>query len=209
MTKALTQQSIVMPAVSVEDAVKAWDQYQQLKKSIVDKEIDVQLIDGKEFLKKSYWRKVATFFNLTTEVIEERQEQVGKTLVWHFTIKAIAPNGRFAIGTGSCDAYEKAQIMQGEYMNYNKWKKEWFPAKPNSIHNIRTTAETRATNRAISNLLGGGEVSAEEINSTNYEEKQEQVEMKTAGEVLDASNAKCPECNAIDPWHKPTCSKKK
>jgi hypothetical protein len=157
-------QGIVMPVVSPEEAVKAWKGYEVLKKKIIKPE-DTQLIEGKKFLKKSYWRKLATFFNITTEIIDEKKEKLGKTFVWHFTIKATAPNGRSAVGVGSCDAFEKYKLVDGEYKYYNKYNKKWEEAKPNSIHNIRSTAETRATNRAISNLVGGGEVSAEEVNS--------------------------------------------
>ncbi len=176
---SIIENSIVMPAVSGEQAIEAWKQYQDLKNKIIDKDQDIQHIQGKDFLKKSYWRKVTTFFNLSVEVVEEKREQVGKTFVWHFTCKAIAPNGRFAIGTGSCDAYEKAILKDGKYLSKGRvtvWGKtpdgksfpqewDWTDATPNSIHNIRSTAETRAFNRAVSNLVGGGEVSAEEVNS--------------------------------------------
>ena len=149
--------SIVMPEVDGTQALEVWKAYQELKGKIIEKS-DIQVIQGKEFLKKSYWRKVATFFSLTIDVVSESHEQLGRTIVWHFTIKATAQNGRSSIGTGSCDAYEKATLRDGQYVDrYNK------PALPNSLHNIRSTAETRATNRAISNLVGGGEVSADEI----------------------------------------------
>lgn len=164
--------SIVMPAVSPAQALEAWNQYQELKKAIVDPKVDVQIIEGKEFLKKSYWRKIATFFNLSVEVVEEKREQIGKTFVWHFTCKAVAPNSRFAVGVGSCDAYEKATLKDGIYMGYNRTTRTWYEAKPNTIHNIRATAETRAMNRAISNLVGGGEVSAEEISTNGHAEEK-------------------------------------
>ncbi|GIW70273.1 MAG: hypothetical protein KatS3mg101_1020 [Patescibacteria group bacterium] len=101
-------------------------------------------------------------------MVEERCEKIGKTFVWHFTCRAIAPNGRSAIGVGSCDAFEKAFKKNGEYVD-----KFGRPANPNSIHNIRATAETRAFNRAVSNLVGGGEVSAEEVSADTIEEKEE------------------------------------
>ncbi len=159
-----------MPAVTTEQAVKAWKKYQDLKQKIIDETTDIQVIQGKKFLKKSYWRKVATFFNLSVAVVKEKKEQIGKTFVWHFTCKAIAPNGRYAIGVGSCDAYEKAKKQNGGYVSYNRYKKIWENAIPNSIHNIRATAETRAFNRAVSNLVGGGEVSAEEVETVNAED---------------------------------------
>lgn len=169
-------QQIVMPAVTPEQATEAWSQYESMKKAIATKD-DIQKIQGKDFLKKSYWRKIATFFNLSVEVVEERYEQIGKTIVWHFTCKAIAPNGRFSIGTGSCDAFEKAKLVDGRYLdNWNK------PATANSVHNIRSTAETRAFNRAVSNLVGGGEVSADEIVDSEYKPKSKESVSADAGQ---------------------------
>lgn len=180
-----TTNEIVMPAVNAEQAIKAWEQYQDLKKAIVDKDVDVQIIEGKEFLKKSYWRKVATFFNLTIEIVSESHEQVGRTIVWHFTCKVIAPNGRSSIGTGSCDAFEKAKLAEGRYVRYNKFSKKWEDAIPNSIHNIRATAETRAFNRAVSNLVGGGEVSAEEVVVSNgHQEGEEEINVDEVDKAI-------------------------
>lgn len=179
-----TTQNIVMPAVSSSEAVASWKAYQDLKTKIVDKKKDVQIIGKEEFLKKSYWRKLATFFNLNVEVVEERNEQIGRTLVWHFICRATAPNGRSAIGTGSCDAFEKAKLKDGKYVSYNKFKKIWEDAQPNSIHNIRTTAETRAFNRAVSNLVGGGEVSAEEVGHEYQEDVEPVQEAVVAEEVI-------------------------
>lgn len=161
--------SIVMPAVSPAEAKAAWEQYELLKQAIIKPE-DIQKIEGRDFLKKSYWRKLATFFNLSIEVIDEKKEQVGKTFVWHFTVKASHPGGRYSYGVGSCDAYEKAQLRDGVYMRWNKLGKVWEPAQANSLHNIRSTAMTRAVNRAVSDLCGGGEVSAEEVATNGHEE---------------------------------------
>lgn len=167
---------IVMPVVSAQEALTAWNAYLDLKKQIVETN-DIQVIAGKQFLKKSYWRKIATFFNLTVDLVNESHEELNGELIWNFACKATAPNGRSAIGTGSCSAFEKATIVNGKPMQKGKvleWGKnsngksfpvkwEWETAQPNSIHNVRTTAETRAWNRAVSNLVGGGEVSAEEV----------------------------------------------
>jgi hypothetical protein len=141
--------AIVMPAVSPKEAVEAWEQYQDLKKEIATKD-DIQKIGDKEFYKKSYWRKLATFFNLSVEVVEEKKEVFEQNIIFYFTCKATAPNGRFATGSGSCDLLEKG--------------------RKNTIHNARATAETRAFNRAVSNLVGGGEVSAEEVSEDSATE---------------------------------------
>lgn len=186
---APVNQSIVMPAVNGAQALEAWKAYEDLKGKIVDKDHDIQVIQGKQFLKKSYWRKIATFFNLSVEVVSESHEVVGRTMVWHFTCKAVAPNGREAVGVGSCDAFEKVKLHDGKYEVYNKFTKKWEPATPNSIHNIRSTAETRAFNRAVSNLVGGGEVSAEEVdkNAMEQEAKQEAKEDVNPEEIKDSS----------------------
>jgi hypothetical protein len=48
------------------------------------------------------------------------------------------------------------------------------PPRPmrNSRHNVRSGAHTRAYNRAVSNLVGGGEVSADELNEGDVEEQR-------------------------------------
>lgn len=145
-SETIAHSPIVLPAASPKEAKEAWQSYLKLKEAVQDKE-DIQMIKTKEgvrpFLKKSYWRKIATFFNISVKVAEERREDIGKNIAFHFICKAIAPNGRFAIGAGSCDVFEKGYR--------------------NTFHNVRATAETRAFNRAVSNLVGGGEVSAEEM----------------------------------------------
>ena len=156
-TTSIPDNSIVLPAVSADRALEVWQTYQELKKKIIEKE-DIQKIGNKEFLKKSFWRKLATFFNLSIDIVEEKKEILGRTLLYNFTVRATAPNGRSTTAVGSCDCYEKA-TRQGEIYVDARGQK----AKPNSIHNTRSTAETRAINRAISNLVGGGEVSAEEV----------------------------------------------
>lgn len=183
---------IVRPAVNGEKAIQAWQEYLDLKKSIIEED-DKQIIQGKTFLKKSYWRKIATFFNLTVEMVSESHEEINGELVWNFVCKATATNGRSAIGSGSCSAYEKATLKDGKYYqkgevtewgytdNGKKYPKawKWEPAQPNSIHNIRSTAETRAWNRAVSNLVGGGEVSAEEVDRGQPREEKKTYQPKS------------------------------
>lgn len=140
--------AIVMPAVSTDEAVKQWQAYQDLKSKITEKE-DIQQIQGRDFLKKSYWRKLATFFNLTVKIISEKVTTLPDgNMVYDFVDEATAPNGRSATGTGTCDLLEKG-------------------GRKNTMHNARGTAETRAFNRAVSNLVGGGEVSADEVIDDN------------------------------------------
>jgi len=143
----VTITTIVVPAVSAIEAKNAWAQYNELKQAIIE-DSDIQKIGDRDFLKKSYWRKVERFFNLKLELIKEERiikEKVNdrENIAYSIVYKAIAPNGSFCDGDGFCETWEKNRF--------------------NTEHNVRATAHTRAKNRAISDLVGGGEVSAEEV----------------------------------------------
>lgn len=144
--------AIVMPAVSVQEALESWEAYLELKQAIA-KPSDVQTVmqrgQEKQFYKKSYWRKIATFFNLSVEAVEGTQvvHQLGSgQYAVSVEYKAVAPNGRTASGDGHCGTDEsgKDNFMQ-----------------------IAGIAHTRGFNRAVSNLVGGGEVSAEEMDAVH------------------------------------------
>jgi len=130
--------------------------YRELQHAL-DQQMPDQLLalDGKVFRKKGYWRAIALAFNLTVQpVTAERDERmvVGEledgtsNFVYAVTYRASMPTGRSTTGDGSCSAAEKTR---------GKLRA--------TEHNVRSHAHTRAFNRAVSNLVGFGEVSAEEI----------------------------------------------
>ena len=111
-------------------------------------------VRGKAFRKKSYWRAVSTAANLSVEIIDEREHtDDGGGRHWLATARATAPNGRTATGDGSCSASEKSGAML-------------------TLHNIRAHALTRAKIRAISDLVGFGEVSAEGLSPSDWRESR-------------------------------------
>jgi hypothetical protein len=131
------------------------DERRELLDNLLDSQTDVFMAGGQIFKKKSYWRKVLVALNISLQKIEEWKE-ADKTgnITYFFTYRAILPTGQFADSTGACTQNE-------EHIN-------------RTIHDTRATAETRAKNRAISDLLAFGEVSAEEISQnrdTHYTEK--------------------------------------
>jgi len=130
--------------------------YRELQHAL-DESMPDQLLalDGKVFRKKGYWRAIALAFNLTVQpVTAERDERTSigeledgsENYLYSVTYKATAPSGRSTTGDGSCSAAEKTR---------GKLRA--------TEHNVRSHAHTRAFNRAVSNLVGFGEVSAEEI----------------------------------------------
>jgi len=137
--------AITLVTPNVVEAVSTMRAFQELKSKLLD-ENDLVVIEGKKYIKRSGWRKIALAFNISTKIVEvSREEKDGKYIV-RVKARAIAPNGRVSEEIGVCDSseFESGRLKA-------------------SIHNIETKATTRALNRAISNLVGGGEVSAEEI----------------------------------------------
>lgn len=136
--------------VEMEDAMA---QYQATVNAVLDPS-DWQGQPGQKgsFVKKSGWRKIAKAFGLSVEIVRsdvERDDE-GEPQRAAVVARAIAPNGQAQDGDGYCSVEEKR--FSGERGNKQKLEND-----------LRATATTRAKNRAISDLVGMGEVSAEEI----------------------------------------------
>lgn len=164
--------SLVSLVATPQEIVANWKQFQELKKMLLD-ESDYQTYNrnGKEekFIKKSGWRKFATAFGITLQEIASEEKVLGDSGDWIVIIKkvrATAPNGRFFDGIGSCDSHEdkfEETVWEGPKGSRYKVPTGRYTFKYNDLTG---TAYTRAANRAISDLVGGGEVSAEEVVNT-------------------------------------------
>lgn len=139
------QNNVNMDVVNVEMVLKQWETYQKVTQVLLD-DSDYQKIGNQRFKKKSAWRKYMRAFNISTTILEKeiKHDEDGRVVEANFLVKAISPDGRSAEGFGNCSIKERRF------------------SKPN--HDIPATAMTRAVNRAVSDLIGAGEVSAEEIN---------------------------------------------
>ncbi|AMK16288.1 hypothetical protein [Methanobrevibacter olleyae] len=153
MANEVVNQEGINKVVDVESAKAEWKAYQQLCKELLNdsdyQEYRQKTKDGfifKKFPKKSAWAKLGRAFNVNTEIIGKEfvLTKTGETREAYYCIRATLPNGRTVESDGSCSRHEKGK---GEATS----------------HTIRSTAKTRATNRAISELIGAGEVSAEEL----------------------------------------------
>lgn len=134
-----------LPVFSGEQMAEAFRAYRQLQDTLDRAMPDaIMKIQGRAFRKKAYWRAVRTAFNLDVRLVAERRDEHGENWGWLVTYRATAPNGRSADGDGACYASEKPGRGQA------------------TEHNVRSHAHSRAFNRAVSNLVGFGEVSAEE-----------------------------------------------
>jgi hypothetical protein len=178
-----------MPAFTGAEMSQALTAYRELQRAL-DASMPEQImtLDGKPFRKKGYWRAIAVAFNLTVEPMpgSERREVTTRfddgreNFGYVVTYRASTPNGRSTTGDGSAFAVEKARRFRcphperpgsartlhfpaeacPDFDPAFQWKT--LPAQATE-HNIRSHAHTRAFNRAVSNLVGFGEVSAEEV----------------------------------------------
>ncbi|KAK2360732.1 hypothetical protein QL285_085969 [Trifolium repens] len=118
--------------------VSLFKEYQNAAMAILEK-TDYTLISGTPYIKKTGWRKISCYFNISYEIRDKNIEFDGDRNVQRaeFVIRAHMQGGRFSDGWGSCDRREKRF------------------QKPN--HDVPSTAETRAKNKACQDLLGIGE----------------------------------------------------
>lgn len=142
--------------VDVEYAAQVQQNFLDLVDVLLDKS-DYQA--GKK--KKSAWRKLARAFNIsdepiTKEIVRDENHQI---ISAYFEVKAILPNGRSGFGVGDCSIFDKIKSDDVELPSNFELRKRFT----NAEHDVIATAHTRAKSRAISDLIGAGEVSAEEL----------------------------------------------
>jgi hypothetical protein len=167
--------TILEPLVDPLAAKEAMDYYERLKASIA-RESDKQRIGNSTYLKKSFWRRLGKCFGVSAEIVREersirecnkycRPKCEGQHVAYAVIARAVAHNGQYMDGDGFCVDNEKLD------------KEKKFNIRVNE-HVCRGTAVTRAKNRAISDLVGGGEVSAEEM--PDYDENVVEAEHRPA-----------------------------
>jgi len=145
---------------NVDIAIKQWDAYQKLCKGLLN-DNDYQEIIVKEkdedgnyvkvkrhFKKKSAWQKLSRAFNVDTHIVDRDIERtkMGRVKEAYYCVRATLPNGRSVESDALCSRSEKGKDKVSD-------------------HTIMSTAKTRATNRAIAELIGAGEISAEEMSA--------------------------------------------
>lgn len=157
---------VVRPVGTPAQAKADFGAYQDLVKALLEPSDYQEFYEKgrkRRFKKKSGWRKLAVRFNLSVQILEvvvghkHNKETCARILIpgekecgcptqySRVTVRCThAPSGRFSDGIGIC--------ALGEDRKFNK-----------PDHEIPATAYTRAANRAISDMIGAGEDSAEEL----------------------------------------------
>lgn len=224
--------------------------YDQAVRSLVGpNDVVVDKGSGREFKRKSAWKKLARFFQVSTQILERRtwyDTDDGTLETRHFNaevvVRATAPWGQFADAIGLCSTREEKFLFMGvvcpkcggptwdnreprasEHPYVKKLRAEgklppfgcrnkqcggevWQydeaevgqqrpnpTARAKALHDCTATAQTRASNRAISDLIAAGEVSAEEVEGGAVAEPadaQDQRAAQAAGPDLSLLQAK-------------------
>lgn len=166
--------SIVQPVENVDQVVEVYEQFEELKKKLLDTEEDLTEISGSVHVNKSGWRKIATAFNLSTETVEINRVINDDIIRYRVTARAVAPNGKTSTASALAASNESNfmetlneggdwHVDDDDVFEIDGRHRRLKHPKAVKEHNVMTLAETRAKNRAISDLVGGGEVSAEEM----------------------------------------------
>jgi len=101
-------------------------------------------IGSNKHLCKSGVRKIQLALNISTEIISNEvwQDEKGQWIA-KYKVRAITPTGRYTEAMGLCEQNEKGRSR--------------------TMMDTLATAQTRATNRAILDLVGFGRISEEEM----------------------------------------------
>jgi len=106
-------------------------------------------------VKKSGWRKVGVAYNLSwtvdDPVLENSEDRFGKYFIFKIRATIVAPNGRYTSALGVCSS-------RNPFFS----RAHGIDIQPNP-EDIAMMSQTVAVNRAISDMVGGGEITAEEI----------------------------------------------
>ena len=163
----IPNQSEQFDLVDIEGAAAYMNNYQEAIKALLTPE-DYQTIANKDFKKKSAWRKLATAFRISDEIVNEQLEydDINQIVRARYRVRCTLPNGRTAEGVGVCSIFDKIRYNPTKNNPADTETPSNFELRgrfSNAEHDVPSTAHSRAKNRAIADLIGAGEVSAEEM----------------------------------------------
>lgn len=144
--------SIVIPPPA--EAREIMRNLQEVMQAVLE-DSDYAVIQGKKWRKRSGFTKLRRVFSVSIAALDEQWEELPDgEFGCSVSVRASFPDGRYEDGDGYCDSIE---MKRGRIAC--------------TRHNVRAKARTRAKNRATADLLGTGEVSAEELTAYEYHEE--------------------------------------
>ncbi len=147
--------------------VKHFELFERVKRSVLDDRVDVLYIGSQgapvpyakrkeaptQYIRKSGWRKLAMVFGVNLKVLEmdreDHEDDDGPYYLWNARVRAEhLASGKYAEGIGVASSRDQFFTRGGKRRADEK--------------DIKLKAQTVGANRAISDLIGGGQMSAEE-----------------------------------------------
>ena len=172
------------PIVTPDEAKAAMTQYMELCEAILTDD-DYQPFTQydpktrtkttKRFKKKSAVKKLQTFFGVSVTTPESFRDDLGDGH-FGFRVRAIATckGGRVVEAWGACSTQEERfDLTLKPNETPSELAERQRKALARAYHDVLSTAETRATNRAVMNAIGvgGGEVTADEMRGAAREQR--------------------------------------
>ncbi len=164
---SLTAMPMELSEDQVEATVKHFELFERVKRSVLDDRVDVLYIGSggaplpyakrkgasTTYIRKSGWRKLAMVFGVNLKVVdmdrEVHQDADGPYYLWNARVRAEhLASGKYAEGIGVASSRDQFFTRGGKRAADEK--------------DVKLKSQTVGENRAISNLIGGGAMSAEE-----------------------------------------------
>ncbi len=164
---SLTAMPMELSEAQVEATVRHFELFEKVKQKVLDDRVDVLYIGPKgapvpyadrkkastQYIRKSGWRKLAMVFGVNLKVLvmdrEDHEDADGPYYLWNARVRAEhLASGKYAEGIGVATSRDQFFTRGGKRLADEK--------------DVKLKAQTVGENRAISNLIGGGAMSAEE-----------------------------------------------
>ena len=157
---AFVPDGFMSPAASIKDALAAFKMFDVAKAELL-RDSDVLWFGksgapvakgaggAKPYLLKSAWRRMARFFGLSIDIEGRDKLESGDHYMWTYRYRITHPCGAYVVSEGVCSSLDQFFTSGGR--------------KKADEADIMLKAQTVAINRGISDLLGSGEVSADEM----------------------------------------------
>jgi hypothetical protein len=176
LNEKLPAPAVVRPVITAEEARNLWDEYRRLCEALLEEEDYVE-IQGRRIKKKSAWRKLAKAFNISDRLVsqEVHRDEYGRPIWAAMTVVAFRrlEDGEVREAVG----YHEAHVM--ERCCPAAWGGPCYRGRRDPKHvccpegcegfshwahpgDVPALAHTRAKSRAIADLIGTGELAAEE-----------------------------------------------
>jgi len=191
MTKAEPKQIMPYRGALTKEAIDGLKEqitlFNEFIDAALDKNDDIIKIEGKDYLLKSAWRKLAFCTRISVKLIGKGEkiygrDKSGEYYIWTFKAKAVDRDGREVISSGSCSSRDPFFARKDGKLR---------PSDEINESDIYNTAVSNAISRAISDLIGFGKVPGEEMRGKMKTKELELTKPKLSNAEQAQINEKC------------------